>query len=127
MANQYSAIITAYFADKAGAPATGLLPSITIYKITSVVGSPQGDVVVVGGGSPQIFMTEVGGGFYKYVFSTYDSVYKYAYWIDGSAGTGVDLGNGQYAVGTNQNFAEDVAYEVWEEPKTLHLAHHKLL
>ena len=124
MANQYPAIITAFFADKNGNPALGLTPAICIYQMTSVIGSPQGDTLVIGteGGSPIVPMTEVGKGFYKYVFSGYNSQLKYAYQIDGAAGaaTGPSLGIGRYVVGTNENFAEDVAYEVWEEPQSLH-------
>jgi len=124
MSQNYPAIITAAFAEKDGTPALGLIPSIHIWQLTSTVGSPQGDVIIVGteGGSPIVPMTEVGQGFYKYVFTTYDSTLKYAYHIDGEvSGTGPKLGFGRYAVGTNENFAEDVAHEVWEEPKNLHL------
>lgn len=118
----YPAIITVFFTDKNGVPALGLLPAITIYQISSTIGSPQGDTIVIGDGSPLVFMTEVGRGFYKYVFTTYNSRVKYAYQINGEAGgTGPTLGLGQYVVGTNENFAEDIAHEVWEEPKNLHL------
>ena len=112
----YPAIITAAFFNKNGAPATGLIPDICIYQVTSTVGSPQGDSLVV---TPTP-MIEVGKGFYKYIFTGYNSEVKYAYQIDGEAGGG-NLGNGRYAVGTNENFAEDIAHEVWEEPKNLHL------
>jgi hypothetical protein len=124
MPQNYPAVITAAFFQKNGAPATGLVPSICIYQVTSTVGSPQGDTLVIGteGGSPIVPMTELGKGLYKYVFSGYDSEINYAYFIDGSiSGVGPTLGNGRYAVGTNENFAEDIAHGVWEEPKNLHL------
>ncbi len=117
----HPAIITAYFANKQGNPATGLLPGITIREVTSTVGSPQGDVIVVGDGSPITPMIEIGGGFYKFIFTTYDSTRKYAYIIDGEAiDVGINLGLGQFVVGTNENFAEDISHQVWEEPANLH-------
>lgn len=121
MPQNYPAVITAAFFTKNGVPATGLVPSICIYQVTSTVGSPQGDTLVVGGGSPVVSMTEVGKGFYKYVFTSYDAEVNYAYQIDGSTGGGPNLGNGRYVVGTNENFSEDTAHFVWEEPKNLHL------
>jgi hypothetical protein len=120
----HPAIITAYFADKSGDPALGLGPGICIFEVTSTVGSPQSDTLVIGtlGGSPIAPLTEIGKGFYKYVFTGYDSTRKYAYQIDGeAAGTGPKLGLGRVVVGTNENFAEDISHQVWEEPQNLHL------
>ena len=105
--------IKAFFLLKNGNIATGLTPSIIIRE----TGTP---VIVIGGGSPEIFMTEVGAGWYKYDFTTYDSDLRYAYTVDGQAGSGPNLGNGRYAVGTNQNFADDIAFDVWEEEKSAH-------
>ena len=114
-------VITAFFLLKNGTPALNLTPSILIWNVTLTPGSPQGDTVVVGGGSPEVFLTEVGNGFYKFVFSTYDNELKYAFRIDGEAGSGPNLGNGRFSVGTNDSFADDIAWHTWEEPTKDHL------
>lgn len=109
-------VIQAFFLLKDGTPALGLTPSIIITNVTLTAGSPQGDTIVIGSGSPEVFLTEVGNGFYKFVFSTYDNELKYSFRIDGEARSGTNLGNGRFAVGTNQSFADDIAFRTWEEP-----------
>lgn len=67
-----------------GVPALGLTPTIRIWALNQ--GSPQTDVLVVGGGSPLAFMSETGDGLYKYNFAAYDPFTDYAFRADGGAG-----------------------------------------
>lgn len=68
-------IITSYFTLN-GAPAIGLspLPTIQIWSITGTSSS-----LIVNGDSTN----EIGGGFYQYLFSSYDSTQDYAFRTDG--------------------------------------------
>lgn len=65
-------IITAFFTNK-GTPATGLSPTIDVWKIdaTQVVTSQA--------------MDEIAGGFYSYDFTTYDEDLDYVIRADGTA------------------------------------------
>ena len=76
------ATITTLFRSN-GVPATGLTPTIRIWAVNA--GSPQTDILVVGGGSPLAFMTEIGDGFYKYNFTSYDPRQDYVFRADGGA------------------------------------------
>jgi len=62
--------ITAFFQD-VGIPATGLSPTITIYRVDT-----NGIVV---NAAP---MAEIAGGHYKYDFSTFNMVLDYCWTID---------------------------------------------
>lgn len=89
-----SANIVAHFA-KSGYPVAGLSPVIKIWDIdtsTIVVASDP--------------MVEVGNGFYKYLFTTYDAVKNYGFIIDGGAFL---PSYARYIYGGNTNFAEDIA------------------
>jgi len=104
--------IIIYFQLKNGTPATGLTPTIRIWEVT-----PTSNTLVVGGSSPEAFLTEVGDGFYKYRFATYDSSLKYAFRVDGEGGAGApNLGVGRYVPGTNDSFVDDIAEGVWSHP-----------
>lgn len=81
--------ITAYFSNN-GIPATGLSATIRIIDVAD--NSP----VVT-----DIAMLEVGNGFYKYAFSTYDAEKDYAIRCDGS---NVLNGNDRYTYGGNEMF-----------------------
>lgn len=86
--------IKAYFAEN-GAPKTGLSPRVDIYK-----DSDSSKVVDAQA------MTEIGGGFYKYEFTTYDTEESYSF-VDSVTLTGYE----RYAVGEitkNHNGLEDV-------------------
>ena len=99
--------ITAFFCD-AGDPKTGLTPTIRIWAIN--VGSPGVDSLVVGGGSPQVFMTEVGDGFYKYNFPGYNPRIDYNFRADAGASSGLALTD-RFAVGATE--APDPV-EIWD-------------
>ena len=67
-------IISAYFTDS-GAPKTGLSPTVTVYDLSD-------NTKAVDAAS----MTEVGGGFYKYDFTGFDSSEDYSIICDGGSG-----------------------------------------
>jgi len=70
--------LTAVFTSN-GDPATGLSPTVTVYNLLD-------NSIAVNAAS----MTEVGSGFYKYDFSTYDSKNDYAVLFDAGATATVD-------------------------------------
>ena len=85
--------VTAYFSSS-GSPATGLTPTVDIYKVSdsSQVASSAA-------------MTEIGGGWYKYNFSTADDVEAYVTVCDGGATLSASE---RYAPGYNVNTLGDV-------------------
>lgn len=111
------AVITVRFRS-AGVPQTGLTPRIRIWAINA--GSPQTDVLVIGGGSPEgAPMTEVGDGFYKYNFTSYDPRQEYVFGADG----GSTLANGdRYCEGASDcPDPEENADAVWNATATNYL------
>lgn len=97
-------IITSFFTRNSN-PATGLSPTIRIWTIT------DGTQSLVITNEPMI---EVGDGFYKYIFTDYDSAFDYAIRTDG----GATLRTAErYQVSSNESFADDVALSVWNERK----------
>lgn len=105
MAQFTDKLMVAFFTATNGTPYTGLSPLIDIWEI-------DGSTQVVTGGA----MTEVGGGFYKYNFASYDYTKHYGVRYDGGAG----LGNRRYVVAFNSNFYQDVAFGNAEELITDH-------
>jgi|WetSurMetagenome_2_1015567.scaffolds.fasta_scaffold02609_8 hypothetical protein len=81
--------ITAEYINNSGAKATGLTPTITIQSVTD-------NSVIVNAAA----MTEIGNGFYKYLFANYDSDIPYVIICDG----GVTLTN-RYCMGSNSDEA----------------------
>ena len=69
-------IISSFYVDNTGNPATGLTPVLLIYSLTGT-----SETLVV----PSANMTEVGNGFYQYNFTTYDPTQEYVFRIDGGA------------------------------------------
>jgi hypothetical protein len=68
-------------------------------------------------------MAEVGGGFYKYNFTTYDTDINYLFRVDG----GVALnGNDRYQAFGNETFKEDIADAVLDETVVDHLSNGSL-
>jgi hypothetical protein len=84
-----------------GAPETGLSPLVTIRRVDT------GAVVI-----NQAAMTEVGGGWYKYDFATYDADLDYAINCDGGASLQDEE---RYTFGTNDHYKDDIADQVWDE------------
>lgn len=93
----------AFFTDNAGNPAAGLTPTIRIRDLAS-------DTLVITDQS----MTEVGDGFYKYNFTTFDSSKDYSVRCDG----GSSLLN-RYVFGGNESFTSDAS--VWDTTLADHL------
>ena len=106
-----SKLMIAYFQRSNGVPYTGLSPTIRIWEV-----SPAGaDTLVINGGA----MVEVGDGFYKYNFTSYDYTKTYATRMD--AGNVPQIGTGQYAVAINSSFYQDIVDGAWNEPIVDHL------
>jgi hypothetical protein len=77
--------ITAFFTDK-GVPKTGLSPIITVRKVSD-------NSIVVNG----LSMSEIGSGWYKYDFATYDKSIEYAIVMDANSGSISDFERYKYA------------------------------
>lgn len=112
MANK---IITVHFTNN-GAPQTGLTPTIDIFELNPLVPSSNTQVVTAGA------TVEIGMGFYRYDFATYDPTKNYVFSFDGGASlSGCD----RYKYGGNESYVEDIApasaAATWEESATNHL------
>lgn len=100
--------ITTMFTNK-GVPATGLSPVIKIWHVTD-----SGDTLVVNSDP----MVEVGDGFYKYEFTSYDPENNYLFRTDGGATLPIAE---RYQDASNQCTSADAAHLTWEEQRTDHL------
>ena len=78
-----------------GTPATGLSPTLRIWEV-----DPGGDILIVTDDP----MTEIGDGFYKYVFAAYDPTKDYLIRTDGGAGLPASE---RYQRGSNRNGAQE--------------------
>lgn len=98
-------LITAHFTVD-GVPQPGLAPVIDIIQLGT---APTSSTPVVSGG----LMSEIGGGWYRYDFVTYDLTKDYVFNIDG----GATLENGdRYKYGGNESYVEDITTSVLDEP-----------
>jgi hypothetical protein len=104
-------IITAHF-TVSGAPTTGLSPIIDIYELD--LNNPNVNTLVINNGA----FTEIGIGWYRYDFLTYDLTKNYVYTIDG--GAALD-GAERWKIGGNESYIEDISSGVWEEPNLDHV------
>lgn len=86
-------VILAFFSSS-GTPSTGLSPTIRIRVATT------GTLVVT-----DEAMTEVGDGFYRYSFTTYDEDASYSIRADGGAGLSA---SDRYVYAGNDNFVDDI-------------------
>lgn len=101
-------ILTAHFTT-GGVPITGLTPTIDIIEMGIT------NTLVVSSGS----LSEVGIGWYRYDFTTYDPTKNYVFTIDG----GVSLpACERYKHGGNESYVEDISSEVWNETVIDHLS-----
>ena len=80
--------ITAFFTNR-GTPTTGLSPTIRIRDLA------DNSLVIT-----DAAMSEVGDGFYKYNFTSYDETKDYTFRADG---TSTLTGSDRYVFGTNEN------------------------
>lgn len=102
-------IITVHFTSNS-IPHTGLSPIIDVFELGTVVTSSSHVVSAA-------TMAEIGGGWYRYDFSTYDPAKNYVFNIDGGS-TLSDCD--RYKYGGNESYAEDITKTVLEEPLTDH-------
>ena len=92
--------ILSFFTDD-GSPKTGLAPTIKIRDVS------DGSLLVNG-----FSMPEVGDGFYRYDYSSYDSEKDYAIVCDG----GISLSDAdRYVYAGNESYVDDVTNGVWSE------------
>lgn len=99
-------IITAHFTSNS-IPQPGLTPSINVFELGATAVSPS--VHVVNSSS----MNEIGGGWYRYDFASYDPAKSYVFNIDGGSSlTDCD----RYKYGGNESYVEDITKTVLEEP-----------
>lgn len=101
-----SKLITVFF-TVSGVPTTGLTPTIDIWEVNP-------DSLVVTGAA----MTEIGGGWYKYLYTSYDFAKSYVFTADGGPALNACE---RYKIGGNESYEEDISYQVWEEPTMLHM------
>ena len=100
-------LLITFFTDN-GIPKTGLSPTIRVRDAS------DGSLVVT-----DAAMTEIGDGFYKYDFTTYDSSKDYTFRADGGAGLNA---TDRYVFSTNETDSvnEDLAGKVWDEAVSSH-------
>lgn len=104
-----SKLITAFF-QKDGVPETGLSPTIDIIEIT-----PTTNVSIVDDDP----MVEVGLGFYKYNFTSYDETKNFVILADGTATLS---GAERFCAAVNDSFEEDITCSIWGADVTLFTA-----
>lgn len=102
-------IITAFFTHLSQ-PKTGLTPTIDIWELDPT--NPAVNTLVVNDGS----VTEIGGGWYRYDFLTYDYDKDYTMTIDGGA-AGLTPQE-RYKIASNDSFQEDISHETWNATAT---------
>jgi hypothetical protein len=104
-------ILTVHFTNN-GSPVTGLSPTVDIYELDPV--TPTTNTLVVNNGAA----IEIGAGWYRYQFTTYDTSKNYVFTFDGGAGLSAYE---RYKVGGNETYAEEVSDGVWDEQANTHV------
>lgn len=104
-------ILTVHFTNN-GSPVTGLSPTVDIYELDPV--TPATNTLVVNDGAA----VEIGAGWYRYQFTTYDTAKAYVFTFDGGAGLSAYE---RYKVGGNETYSEEVADGVWDETANTHV------
>ena len=100
-------IVTTYVTTD-GAPATGLTVTVRIWRVRAAT-----QTLVV----TDAAMTEVGDGFYKYEFTTWDPLENYVFRSDSGVG---QTDSERYATGASSVSPEEISDQVWDEDKTEH-------
>lgn len=98
-------IITSFFTNN-GAPATGLAPTVKIWELDAT--NPTINTLVINGG----LMVEIGDGWYRYDFLTYDPNKGYVITTDGG---GILPTYERYSVAANETYAEEVTEVMMNE------------
>jgi hypothetical protein len=109
MANK---IITVFFTNR-NTPELGLTPTIDIWELDPLV--PTTNTLIINDDT----LTEVGGGFYRYDFATYDANKDYSFVIDGGAGL---PSAERYHVGANESYAQEIVDNTWNAESIDYLA-----
>lgn len=104
-------IISVLFTSQ-GVPTEGLTPTIDIYELNLLTTTTN--TLIVDDGDT----IEIGGGWYRYDFLTYDPEKNYVYTFDGGA-TLNDFD--RYKYGANESYIEEIVPAVWEEQVVSHL------
>mgnify|MGYP003474763392 CR=1 FL=1 len=104
-------ILTVHFTSS-GSPATGLSPTVDIYELDPV--TPTTNTLIVDNGAT----VEIGAGWYRYQFTTYDTAKSYVFTFDGGVGLPAYE---RYKVGGNETYAEEVSDSVWDETANAHV------
>lgn len=105
-------IITVHYTSN-GTPQPGLTPTVDIYELDPLNPLINTHVIVAGA------VTEVGLGWYRYDFLTYDPTKNYVFSFDGGAALATC---DRYKYGGNESYVEETADAVWDEQTTDHLA-----
>lgn len=108
MANK---IITVHFTNN-GVPQSGLTPTIDLFELNPTNPAINTHVVVAGA------TVEIGSGWYRYDFATYNPAKSYVFSFDG--GVTMDACD-RFKYGGNESYVEDIAPAVWEETATNHV------
>ncbi len=112
MANK---IISVHYTNN-GVPQTGLTPKIDVFELDPL--NPGVNTQVVTSGAT----VEIGMGFYRYDFATYNPLKSYVFMFDGGAALPAC---DRYKYGGNESYVEDIApvtaSATWEEQSTSHL------
>lgn len=104
-------IITSFFTNN-GVPTVGLSPTIQIWELHPT--NPLINTSVVTGDP----MVEIGGGWYRYDFLTYDIAKNYTFTTDGG---GTLPTFERYSTAVNESYQEDVVSAVLDEDATSHI------
>jgi hypothetical protein len=104
-------IITVHFTS-VGVPCIGLTPTIYIYELDAT--DPTINTLIISGGTTH----EIGQGWYRYEFTSYNLTKNYVYTFDG--GSVLSVGD-RYKIGGNESYIEDISSGVWDEPLASHL------
>jgi hypothetical protein len=90
-----------------GVPVEGLIPTITVRELTIATST----IVATG------VATDIGGGWYRYNFTSYDSTKSYVFTFDG----GDSLSDCErYQHGGNESYRDDITEGVWDEDLASH-------
>lgn len=100
-------ILTVHFTTS-GLPVTGLNPIINIYELNLT--DPSINTLIINNG----ITTEIGQGWYRYDFSSYDPIKSYTYVFDG----GNTLTDWERFKAGKQ---EELPLNIWDDPSTNHL------
>lgn len=104
-------ILTVHFTSS-GSPQLGLSPVVDIFELDQTNININTHVVVAGS------LVEIGSGWYRYDYTTYDPTKTYVFTFDGG---NVLSDYDRYKIGGNESYVEEISSEVWNENTLDHL------